>query len=155
MDLKTAAPRKHFFRVEKPCHMAACHSFYGECVHALPKTTRCPEGTGLPSEPFSGGPSSDQLHLYQMKGRGMKRGRSPESDGDNTSEEGGAQIADVGEDAPMEAMEAREAAYHADLVNVLRQPEIHRAMGLSGPPNRIVHSTLEERMQTMRLVPRI
>ena len=90
-----------------------------------------------------------------MTGRGMKRWRSPERGGDNTSEEGGVQIGEGDEDGPMEAMEAREAAYHADLVNVLRQPEIHRALGLSGPPNRIVHSTLEERMQTMRLVPRI
>lgn len=133
--------------------MAACHFVDGECVNASPKTVMGAEGKGLRSDPSSGGPGrSDQLHQYQMTGRGKKRGRSPRRGGDNTSEEGGPQFGEGDEDACMEAMEA---AYHADLVNVLRHPEVHRALGLSGPPNRIEHSTLEERMQTMRLVPRV
>ena len=113
----------------------------------------CATGTDLPSGPSSGAPgNADRPHLYQLTGRGVKRERSPESRGDSTSEEGGSQIGEDDEDA---LMEAREAAYHADLVNVLRQPEMHRALGLSGPPNCIVHSTLEECMHTMQLVPRI
>lgn len=80
----------------------------------------------------------------------MKRERSPKRGEDTTSEEG---VSQIGEDDDDALMHAREAGYHADLVNILRQPEMYRALGLSGPPDRIAHSTLEERMHTMRLAP--
>ncbi|BDA49431.1 hypothetical protein COCOBI_14-0480 [Coccomyxa sp. Obi] len=49
--------------------------------------------------------------------------------------------------------QARENAYHRNLVDVLRHPRMYRALGLPGPPHTIQHSTLEERIRGMKALP--
>ena len=63
--------------------------------------------------------------------------------------------ADKADDTTMFASEewqARESAYHQSLCDVLRQPHMYRALGLSGPPDRIEHSTLEDRISSMKVL---
>ncbi|CAL8464801.1 g4336 [Coccomyxa elongata] len=97
------------------------------------------------------GPSENAAQVsapvYRLRGRGAKRKREPEEAADESDDEQG----DDGPDADA-AMQAAENAYHLDLVNMLRQPRMYRALGLSGPPHRIRHASLEERMTTMQVV---
>ncbi|CAL8468954.1 g8495 [Coccomyxa elongata] len=51
------------------------------------------------------------------------------------------------------AWQAMEDAYHEDLVELLRQLRMYQALGLSGPPDRIRHATLKERISNMRVLP--
>jgi len=85
--------------------------------------------------------------VYQLKGRGKKRGREPEEAGGMSEGDQAEEAADA--DA---VWEAAENAYHLDLVNLLRQPRMYRALGLSGPPHCIRHSSLEERLNNMQLM---
>lgn len=84
--------------------------------------------------------------MYKLKGRGKKRGRELEEAGMSEGNQAeGAADADA-------IWEGAESAYHLDLVKLLRQPRMYRALGLSGPPHCIMHSSLEERLKNMQLV---
>lgn len=86
--------------------------------------------------------------IHQLTGRGAKR----QQDAEEASDESEDQQDDVALDADT-AWQARENAYHEDLVELLRQPRMYRALVLSGPPDHIRHATLEERISNMRVLP--
>ena len=92
--------------------------------------------------------------VYQLRGCYKKRGREA-GDGSGGASEGdqaeGAADADEAADADA-AWEAAENAYHVDLVDILRQPRMYRALGLSGPPRCIRHPSLKEKLGHMRLL---
>ena len=84
--------------------------------------------------------------LYQLVGRGMKRQQEvQEAAGESEGQQ------DEGAPDAETVMQAVENAYHVDLVDMLRQPRMYHAMGLSGPPHGIRHASLEERLHTMHL----
>ena len=51
-----------------------------------------------------------------------------------------------------EIWQAKENAFHRDMVDLLRHPRMYKAMGLSGPPHTIRHSSLEEILNSMQLL---
>ena len=90
--------------------------------------------------------AGEEAHLlYDVKGHGQKRKRD-ELDKDCENSQGGQEGDGDG------AMEVAENAYHLSLVELLRHPKMYTALGLSGPPQRITHSTLEERIGCMRVL---
>ena len=90
--------------------------------------------------------AGEEAHLlYDVKGHAQKRKRD-ELDKDCENLQGGQEGDDDG------AMQVAENAYHLSLVELLRHPKMYSALGLSGPPQRITHSTLEERIGSMRVL---
>ncbi|CAK0732263.1 hypothetical protein CVIRNUC_000106 [Coccomyxa viridis] len=99
-------------------------------------------------------------HLYDLSAGSNKRkheemrtagGPSEGSQAEGAQAEGAQAMgaADADED---ERWQAAENAYHRDLVDALRHPRMYRALGLSGPPHTIRHSSLEENLNNMRLI---
>lgn len=84
--------------------------------------------------------------VYQLMGRGTKRRRELKEAGGMLE----GQQAEGAVDAD-QMMQAAENAYHLDLLDLLKQPRMYRALGLSGPPHTIAHASLEERINTMQL----
>ncbi|KAK9814625.1 hypothetical protein WJX72_008925 [[Myrmecia] bisecta] len=98
-----------------------------------------------------GEPGSSDVHTvgsYQLGGRAQKRRRESAPGDSEAAESIGAGNA-VDDDT---LMQAAENAYHVDLIEALRQPRMYRALGLSGPPQRITHASLEDRISSMQLV---
>lgn len=85
---------------------------------------------------------------YDLNNRGLKRGRRFDGgDEDDGEREDGNRELDADE-----SMRLRENAYHRDLVDLLRHPRMYKALGLDEPPKTIAHSTLEEKINSMRVL---
>ena len=96
--------------------------------------------------------------VYHLRGRSKKREREETRTAGATSE--GAQAEDAkAEGAQTEGAadadadwQAREHAYHRDLLEALRHPSMWQALGWPGPPDRIGHSSLQDNLNTWRLL---
>lgn len=85
-----------------------------------------------------------RFHLHK---RGIKRQHEEEEDGETGSKAQGSVQLD--ED---DVMQVAENAYHLDLVKLLREPAVYKQLGLSGPPHTIAHSSLQQKLDSMRFV---
>ena len=85
--------------------------------------------------------------LCLLHKRGIKRQHEEEEDGETGSK--AQDNVQLDED---DVMQIAENAYHVDLVKLLREPAIYKQLGLSGPPHTIAHSSLQQKLDSMRFV---
>ena len=84
---------------------------------------------------------------FTSHNRGVKRKHQEDENKDQANQVEDSLQADADDD-----MQRVENSYHVALVKLLRQPAFYKQLGFCGPPHTIAHSSLQDRLDSMRVV---
>ena len=84
---------------------------------------------------------------FTLRIRGVKRKHQEDENKDQANQVEDSLQSDADDD-----MQRVENSYHVALVKLLRQPAFYKQLGFCGPPHTIAHSSLQDRLDSMRVV---